>query len=195
MSLPSITPEPDVQAFMAPWDREYRPLEELVAGGTAIGDGEAGRFVQLWVVFYEDGVIKVAPETGTVAFTLAVPGVTQVSLGFDANMSVNIAYQTESGSHLYYFDTLTSSFQTLTVPGADSCRCCADELRVFNVTASDVIFAYTLDGTLFFRRQRDRYLIEYTVGPSDTRRLLRAAPNVHLRFQFKLGNYTPPAEA
>lgn len=190
MSLPlhTITPTPVRAAFVAPLDEPYLPLEEAVLGGTAIGDPSQGRQVQRWTVFYDSGFIKVAPESGAVAFSMAVAGVTTVSLDFDSNMAVAIAYQTASGSHLYYFDSLLGHYNTLDILGATSCRVGVDDKRLFNASASDVIFSYTLDDKLYYREQRDRYTVERLVGPS-IGILLRSGQNVLNRFQWKLGQY------
>lgn len=190
MSLPlhTITPTPVRAAFVAPLDEPYLPLEEAVLGGTAIGDPSNGRQVQRWTVFYDSGNIKVAPESGAVALTLAVPGVLTVSLDFDANMAVAIAYQTATGAHLYYYDSVLGNYSTFNVLGATSCRVGVDDKRLFNSSASDVIFSYTLDDKLYYREQRDRYLVERLVGPS-IGILLRSGQNTLNRFQWKLGQY------
>lgn len=193
MSLPlnTILPDPVVSAFLPPFDEAYDPLVEATLGGTAIGDGSAGRQVQRWLVFYEAGVIGVADEGGTTRFTLAVAGVTTVSLAFDGNMNVAIAYQKANGSHLYYFDSILGSYNTFSVLGATSCRACVDDYRTFNAAQSDVLFSYVLDGAVYYRQQRDRYLTPRLIGASD-QTLLRAGPNIHQRVQWKLGNYIPP---
>lgn len=194
MSIPFhlITPIPIQSAFVAPWDEPYDPLIQVVLGGTAIGSGELGREVKKWTVFYEDDTIKVAPEDGAIAYTLAVMGVLTCSLSFDANMQVTIAYTKSDGSYLYYFNSLTGVFTTLRIEGSGSCRVCVDDPRLFNSTASDVVFSYVIDDTLFYREQRDRYAIEYTVGPAKGLDLLQAAPSVLNRVQWRLGKYVPP---
>lgn len=189
LPLPGVMATTIVSPFRPPWDEEYTPLEEAVTGGVNLGDGSQGRDVQRWVAYYTGTNIEVAKEDGTVVLSLAVPDVLTVSLGFDGNMAVAVAYQTAAGSNLYHFDTVSSTFITITQAGTTSCRCSADEVRQFNVTNSDVIWAYTRDGMLYYRQQRDRYLIEYPVGPSGSLILKRCGPNVQFRFQFHLGDY------
>lgn len=194
MSLPLniITPTPVRSAFVAPLDEPYLPLEEAVLGGTNIGDGSAGRQVKRWSVFYDGTSIKVAPETGVTQFTMVVPGVLTVSLGFDSNMAVTLAYMTVTGAHLYFFDSSLGSYTTLNVPGATSCRAGVDDQRLFNQSQSDVIFSYTLDNKLYWRQQRDRYTVERLVGPfTGDLILLRSGQNTLNRFQWRLGKYIP----
>lgn len=189
MSLPLnvITPEPVVADFLAPWDEPYLPMEESVTGGVAIGDGSQGRQVQRWTIFYEGGIVKVAPESGPVQFTRATPDVQTLSLAFDSNMAVAYAWQSPAGSNLYFFNSLIGGYDTLTIGDGTSCRVGVDDPRRFNEAASDVIFAYTRDGELYWRQQRDRYTIERHVGHSAGRVLRRCAPNKLNRLQFLLG--------
>ena len=187
MSLPgSLTSLP--MPFLPPGDESYDPLVEATTGGTALGSGTAGRQVQRWTASYELGKISVSDETGFIALQLPVAGVLAVSLAFNNNMDVAIAYQKATGSYLYYYDTISASYQTFQVLGTDSCRTGVDDPRLFNNAASDVIFAYTKLGVLYYRQQRDRYLVEYTVGPAKGI-LKRVGPNVGYRFQFHLGDY------
>jgi hypothetical protein len=187
-----ILPTPQKTEFRPPYDDDYAPLTQRVLGGTAIGNGANGREVQRWDVFYEGGVIKVAPEAGAVEFTLTVAGVLTVSLAFDSNMQVTLGYTKADGSYLYFFNSLTSSFQTDFYPGSTSCRVVTDDPRNVTSDASDVIFTYELDGNVYYRIQRERYVTARLVGPSQGLTILRFAPNAVNRLQWELGTYRPP---
>jgi hypothetical protein len=167
VSLPLnlITPAPVLTPFLEPLESwVYDPLRERVLGGTAIGNGSDGRMVKDWEISYAGGVITVNPVGGPAELTLAIAGVTSVSLGFDNNMAVAIAYMTAAGAHLYFYSTLTAGYDTYTVPGATSCRACVDDPRTFDEGASDVLFGYVLGDNLYYRQQRDRYAVPYLVG-------------------------------
>lgn len=193
--VPTILASALPAEFVAPLDEPYIPLEESVTGGIHVGDGSQGRQIQRWTAFYEGGSIKVASESGTVEFTLAVAGVQTLSLAFDSNMAVNLAYQTAAGANLYYFDSITGLPATMTIAGATSCRAATDDSRDFFNAQSDVIFAYTLAGNLYLRVQRERYQTARLVGPaSGNMILLRAGQNTLHRLQFKLGKYYPPLQ-
>jgi hypothetical protein len=189
MSLPlnTVLATPVQAAFLPPADLPYAPLLSTVLGGTAIGDGEAGRQIQLWTASYGGDSIIVAPESGITAFTLPVDGVLTLALAFDTNMQVTLAYQTVSGSHLYYFDSFLAAYTTLDLDGTTSCQCAVDDARKFNNAASDVIFAYVHDTTLYYRQQRDRYATERTIGtllsPGTLQRIGMSTAN---RLQFKI---------
>lgn len=190
MSLPLniVTTAPVQSDFLPPGDLPYTPLSETVLGGVAIGDGGDGRQIQLWTVTYNGNLIQVTPESGVVAFSLAVAGVLAVSLAFDSNMQVTLAYQTALGSNLYYFDSSLGRFTTLSIADSTSCRVAVDDARAFNNAASDVIFAYTLDGECLYRQQRDRYAIERLIGVlvNPLSILQRVGVNSGNRLQFKL---------
>jgi hypothetical protein len=186
-----ITPAPIKSDFRPPYDDPYTPLEQRVLGGTALGNGANGREVQQWNVFYEAGVIKVAPESGTIAFSMTVDGVLTVSLAFDSNMQVAIAYTKADGSYLYYYDSIGGMFTTMFIGGSDSCRVVTDDPRNVTSAASDVIFTYELDGVVYWRMQRERYLTPRVVGPSQGLTILRCAPSALNRLQWELGRYVP----
>jgi hypothetical protein len=167
----SFTPSPIQGGFRPPNDLDYTPLRQIVWGGQAIGDGTKGRLVKYWEVFLDPSGIVVKPVNGEVAFTLTginVSEITTVSLAFDNNMGLVIAYTVPAGAHLYYFNSLTNQYVNRFFTGVISCRVCVDDAREFYSSASDVIFAYTLSGNLYYRQQRDRY---------DTERLVGATPN------------------
>lgn len=180
----AITATPAKAAFAGPIANTYNPVSMDTYGGVAISDPSQGRSFQVWNVSYDGTSIKVKPVNGAVALTLTIPGVTSVSLAFDANMAVAIGYQTSTGSHLYYYDTLAAAYTTKDVAGATSCRVCVDDLRPENAANSDVIFAYTLGGNLYWTQQRDRYATQRLVGAT-TKQLIRMGPSIVNRLQFQ----------
>jgi hypothetical protein len=181
----TFTTVPEVSQFITPYNDQYFPLSQNVLGGVAVGDPSLGRQVKVWNVSYNGTFINVKPNDGPVAFSLAATDVKTVSLAFDNNMGLVITWTTTGGANLYYYDTLTSAYITRNFPGIASCRVCVDDARDFYLASSDVIFSYTLGGSLYWRQQRDRYDVQYLIGVT-TKTLIRAAPNVGNRLQFEL---------
>jgi hypothetical protein len=182
----AFTPTPIISNFQPPYDQPYQPLLQNVLGGVAIGNASLGRQVKIWTVAYNGVSITVKPIDGPIAFTLVAANVQTVSLAFDNNMGLVIAWQViGGGSNLYYFDTLTSQYITRLFAGTTSCRVCVDDARDFYTSQSDVIFSYTLGTNLYWRQQRDRYDNQYLIGPT-TKLLRKAAPNTGNRLQFQL---------
>lgn len=181
----TFTPQPEVTPFVPPLDEPYQPLFQRVLGGVALNNPSEGRMYQIWTVEYTSGSIIVSPEGQPSAFEMGAVGVTAVSLAFDNNMGIVLGWQTASGANLYYYDTLTSSYTTRNFPGVTSCRVAVDDPRDFYTASSDVIFGYTISGNLYWRQQRDRYDVEYLVGPA-TGNLIKMGPNTGNRLQFML---------
>lgn len=178
----AFTTTPIVSAFLPPKDEPYQPLTSKSRGGVALNDASLGRDYQNWVVSYDGSDILVAPQGGSTAFTLTVAGVLSVSLAFDNNMNVILAWMDSVGAKLYWFNN--TSYVT-TAFAATSCRVTIDDVRDFYNANSDVIFAYTNAGTLYWRQQRDLYAIERTVG-STTGLLQKVGLNQLNRLQFQL---------
>ena len=180
-----FTATPVASDFIDPYDRPYSPAIAYSRGGVALNDGSQGREVGLWFVTASDTTIDVHSEAGGLQLSLPIPGASNVSLAFDQNMQPAIAYS-QSGVHrLRYFDTLLADFNTLVEPTATSARCVIDDAREAFGAASDIVWAYIRDGVLYYRIQRDRYLIEYTVGPAEGT-ITGMGPNQGLRLQFKI---------
>lgn len=181
----NFTPTPIISTFQPPYDEPYTALSQNVLGGIALNNSSQGRQYRTWNVTYTGGNIEVRPVGNSIAFTLPAVDVQTVSLAFDNNMGVVIAWKTTGGANLYYYDTLTSQYITRFFSGVLSCRVCVDDARDFYTANSDVIFGYTLGADLYYRQQRDRYDTQYNIGPS-VKRLIRMAPNVGNRLQFEL---------
>jgi hypothetical protein len=176
---------PQVSTYNPPLNEPYSPLYQKVWGGVALNDGSLGRMVQYWEVSYDGTNININPEGGSVEFSVAQANVETVSLGFDANMNPILGWQRAGTSSIYYYNGITSSYDTLTISGTTSCRVFLDDPRDFNTADSDVMIAYTKSNTLYYRQQRDNYTIEYTIGPT-LKLLIKAGLNNLNRLQFEL---------
>jgi hypothetical protein len=179
------TDVPVPSTFLAPYNEKYTPYSQNILGGINLGDGSRGRMFKLWNVSYVDNVIRLKPADGDIVWTRSENDVRSVSCAFDNNMSQVIAWKKDDGCYMYYRDTLTQNFITRSFPGATACRVCVDDSRDFYNQNSDVMFVYTLNNRVYYRRQRDRYDIEYFVGNSK-RQLQRVGPSQGLRLQIEL---------
>lgn len=190
MSVPlnTFTTPAIYSPFLPPIDDPvYDPLSMRATGGIDIGDGSQGREVQFWTCSYDGTDINVVPEVTGSSFALPVADVLSCCLAFDSNMAVAICYTKADGGYLYYFNSLSSTFQTLFLADVSSCRVAVDKTAPFFDAQSDVIFAY-IDASdiLHWRQQRDRYAIEYTVGPAVAGKpLARMGPNEENRLQLQ----------
>lgn len=190
LPLDSVTLAPVPTAFLPPMDTPYNPLVSKTRGGVALNDGSQGREIQTWTAVLTGGSVAVTDQAGVLRFTLSTPGALTVGLAFDSNMAPVIAYQTATGSRLYYFNSLTAAYDTFVLPTADSCRASIDDTRLSYVPFSDVIWSYTRAGNLYYRQQRDRYLTERLVGPA-VGTLTKAYKNLGNRFQWEVDPNIP----
>lgn len=179
---------PIISKFRPPNDLAYDPLKQVVWGGQAIGDGTKGRLVKYWEVALAPEGITVKPVNGPIEFTLTglnVNEITSVTLAFDSNMGVVIAYTVPTGTNLYYFNSLNSQYITRFFADINSCRLAVDDARDFYSSSSDVIFAYTRLGNVYYRQQRDRYDTERLIGAS-ANRLIKLGQSFVNRLQLEL---------
>ena len=160
-------------------DPQPSDLVSRQMGGVALNDPTQGLWIKSWTcdtVPSEDPMVPdlirvfaddVSPTTVLTDFT-----VTQVSLAFDQNMRPTIAFVASGIPKLYWYDSLieqpviTELDVTITTP-----RVTLDDHRELQVNTSDIILTYIRDGNLYFRMQRDRFLIE---------RLLKADLNLEI---------------
>lgn len=178
-------------AFLAPDAVDVSLVESLELGGVALNDGSQGRQVQNWRAYIAAAgtQIRVQPQVSGTPDTLLYTGagITAVSLAFDSNMQPTVAFIEGGTVKLRWFDAVSSSFVVTSFPGATQAKVSSDDKRRSQDGASDVIFAYVSAGTLYWRQQRDRYLIERTVGAVGAGfRLVTIGMNAIGRVQFKL---------
>lgn len=189
MALRGIIDPARPDLLLSPDSLESDPLVSLERGGIAINDATQGLDYQDWRCYIEGGVVKVTPVPGGTVTSVFTPTgvITSLSLAFDTNMAVTIAYVEDGLVKLRWFNTTLPGIQTDTIAGATGCKCGTDEKRRDLEGLSDVIFAYLRAGNLYYRQQRDRYLVEYLVGAvPGSFKLRRVGKNVGNRFQFEL---------
>ena len=180
-----ITPAPIVGGFSFPLSEEYTPLVQQVWGGVALGDASQGRLVKLWEVRAVNGELRVAPVGQAVLLSVPAPGALSAGLAFDTAMRAVLTWTTAEGAYLYYYDTLTLGYVSRFFAGVSSARVAVDDPRTFYTASSDVIFAYTLGGTLYWRQQRDRYDEARVIGPTPGA-LIKIGMSTVNRLQFEI---------
>lgn len=169
--------------------RNY-PISKIVDyedAGIAINDASRGLLYQRWRALLlnpgePDSYVQLdAPEVP--AFTLVeLPGLTEISIAFDQLMRPTLAYVQEGTAYLRWYDSAASAYVTDTI-GADvtTPRVTMDDKRFLateGYQTNDVILAYVRGGNLYYRQQRDRFLIE---------RLLKTGVNPLIKIGFNRG--------
>jgi hypothetical protein len=88
----------------------------------------------------------------------------EISLAFDQNARPVVAFVDEVGGvYLRWFDPVPNAIVNTDISSyARSPRVTLDDNRPLNLTNSDVILGYVRGGIVRYRRQRDRFMDEYT---------------------------------
>lgn len=173
-------------------DRTERPnpLVDYEMGGVALRDPSAGLRVRLWTARYDAGtgdvLLSAQGVAETVAFTRA--GITELSLAFDQNMNPFIAFVQGGQAKFWWYDPTVPGqvFSESLLGNAITPRCTLDDKRPGQAGASDIILAYVRNGNLYYRQQRDRYLIERLLLSSVSGGLRWVGMSKGNRLQFEI---------
>lgn len=144
-------------------------VANIVRGGSTLADGSAGIDFQDWQCTFDDVNIYVLPLTSGAGATVPMIGVSQASAAMDRSNQPNIAYIASGLCRLRWWDANAHVFTTTTFVGATRILVVQDDPRDPMSSSCDVVVTYQLAaGGVYFRRQRDRYSIEYTAAaPAD----------------------------
>lgn len=163
-------------------------------GGVALQDASGGLLHQVWTAQIErnkttgDDEIWVGAESVDKFLVHTGANITEVSLAFDRNMNLAIAYVRGGTAYLYWFDTTVPGYVTTTL-GADVAtpRVTHDDKRDGRGGSSDIILAYIKNGNLYYKQQRDRYeterLLQASVGSDG---IIKVGMSRQNRLQFLL---------
>lgn len=164
----STTPEPS--AFLPPRTvlraSAVSGLSDFHYGGIHLNDATHGITYQLWTLrIAGNGILLSAPNTSEFQ-ELTANAPTWGALAFDQNARVFIAYVDVTRTGFYYwFDSTIPGYRLSQLPGnIDRVFASLDDSRVPELQTSDVILSYVREGVLYFRAQRDRFGVEYTLG-------------------------------
>lgn len=145
-------------------DRE-RDYEE---GPIAEQDPSQGLGYQEWRAYIQDNKIWLESDNSPPRVVYEGTGeLTDISIAFNQNGDIHYAYVEDDVAKLYYYDTLTSQFDTLTLPpGTRTPKITLDDRRLTQTSNSDIILSYIkADHGLYYRQQRDRFQIERPLDP------------------------------
>ena len=157
-------------------------------GGVGLGNAGQGLSFQLWTAVAKPTYVELkAPNQVEPIVVLSQPDITELTLAFDQNMNITLAYVQYGQAKLYWFDTFISSYTiTLVGDGAISPRVTLDDKRELRTASSDVILAYVRNDNLYFRMQRERYLSERLLKLNVAGRLVQMGANTKNRLQWKI---------
>lgn len=166
-------------------------LEDFEWGGVALNNPLQGMRVVVWRCFYSNGFICVKrTDSPTIYQIIEADGVSALGLAFDLNMNVAICYVENGLTKLYWYDTAIAGMTTTVFAEALNPCISLDDTRERQSSASDIIFAYQkTGGGLYYRQQRDRYLVERQLASSTLGDLRQIGMNKGNRFQYSTISY------
>lgn len=126
-----------------------------------------------------------------------VPALTQsgvvpstVSFSFDLNMRPCVAYKTGGAdAYLYWFDGTIPGYTTLTVADVESSYLVFDYPYKGSADGAEVLWFYMVGDVCKYRRQSDRFTVEYTFGtaPAGRRKITGVGMSSNWRLHVRFG--------
>lgn len=167
------------------------PLVDYEMGGVALYDASQGLMVKLWTLYADGENVWVTADGVEPTLLFSLPGIREVSLAFDQNMRPFVAFMQHSMARYWWYDTLTASMIFSDLPEAITPRCTLDDKRTMQQMSSDILLAYIKNNNLYYREQRDRFLIEYLLAEDVNAELVTIGMATNNRIRFKLRSILP----
>lgn len=175
--------------MLAPDSYVTSPLVDYEMGGVALNDASQGLRVKTWQLYVAGNTVTVKPEGGNATALFSRAGISELALAFDQNMRPAVAFLQSQRLYLYWFDSQSGGFVFTSFGAATSPRLALDDKRPSQLgPRSDIILAYIRDDALWYRQQRDRFLIERKLRDNlvPGTRLRAMGMGKALRMQFEL---------
>lgn len=184
--IPSISPLTSAGSFLPQKFVTYG-VDCFVRGGVAYLDGSQGIDYQTWHGHLDlAGLLTVTPDVGA-PITRSFPGAIAASVAFDRGMALAIAVTYPGPSCQFtWFDTNINNYVTSIFDGANfNMLACHDDVRDISSSTSDVICSYQRGHSVFYRQQRERYLIENVGAVAAAGNLVACGMGTQWRFLWK----------
>lgn len=169
-------------------------------GGIALNDPSEGHLYQEWRAWIDTTNENVYLEADNLAPQVLYTGVgiTEASITFDQNMRPALAFVEAGVGKLQWYDAQLGQQVVTSFPDIVNPRVILDDKRVRQSVANDIILGYVRNGGLYYRQQRDRFLVEYTLAASlpaglDWLWKLAFGANYRLHFVMLSAPYVPPS--
>jgi hypothetical protein len=174
--------------YMSPDDRVTSSLVDYDRGGVALLDASMGLLSHNWKC-YVQGIDVFLQRDGQAPILIFQESmISEMTFTFDQNMRYCVAYIQSGTLKLRWFDPVAGNFVVSSFGSAVNPKITLDDKRNESLNTSDMILAYIQGNSLFYRQQRDRFLIERTLrtGLFPNTRLKNIGMNKNLRMQFEL---------
>lgn len=179
-------------------------LQDFELGGPELNNATVGLTGHIWEVYTLGNEVRVRlypNQTPTVLFSSE--GLERLGLAFDQSMRPAVSFVSNGTTKLFWYDPVpTEQRNVITAyPGTRDPVICVDDRRPELPGLSDILLFYLKDELgnpvqhLYMRQQRDRYTIEYDLGPlpTGTTNLSQVGMGKNGRLRFELfGQYEVP---
>ena len=174
--------------YLPPDERTTSPLVDYEMGSLAINDASGGLMQRAWKSYMDDIHVMLQPDGGAPMLLFSALDITELALAFDQNMQWTIGYIQAGVLKLRWFDSLSGGYVTSVFDNARNPRMTLDDKRAETLAQSDVILAYLRGTSMYYRQQRDRFLIERELRSNiyPGMKLKNIGMNRNLRLQFEL---------
>lgn len=170
-------------------------------GPIAISDPSRGSMYQIWRARMENNFVYLSAPNVPEFVLLDLPNVTEISFTFDQNGRHIFVYVQADVVKMHWYDTALGDYTTTVFSGdLITPRITLDDKREMQRGISDVVLFYVkpvrneqdviIDGALYMRMQRDRYLIEYQMATSLTGGIVKCGMMNNWRLGVQLEQYS-----
>lgn len=162
---------------------------DFIDGPIAEQDPTQGLAYQQWRAYIKGSTVYVEADNTPPRAILSSPepsAFTDISIAFNQNADLHYVYVEQGKAKFYWFDTLTSSFQTMLLPeGIRTPKITLDDKRPQQSGRSDIILSYVkADNKLYFRMQRERFGVEHLLDDGPFISIKRLYMNDGYRLQW-----------
>lgn len=161
--------------FKSPRNRHY-PMDVAYAiGGAELANAAHGLTGYVWKAYIdESGQIIVQREDLAERHVITTKqGVEQLDFTFDQNMRPFLTYVADGLPFYFHFNMEDSTYSEVALDNSIRFpRCELDKRETGEIPSSDIILAYTREGNLCYRVQRERYGKEYIIATNPKKTML-----------------------
>ena len=156
-----------------------RPLPHQLAGGkvrylpprtVSLEDGPVAEQDPSEGMRYQEWMAQITPEgvfleAENTPARLLLPNpsgtITDIAIAFNQNADLHYVWVDDGVARFRYYDTVTSQMETMTLPeGVRTPKLTMDDKRNTQTANNDIVLTYRRGNSVYFRLQRDRFLIE-----------------------------------
>lgn len=178
-------------------NKDVSRLKDYEDGGIDLNDATQGLMYQGWESELQDDTVVLRSDNGYSYTIYSGTDITEISFTFDQNMRPVLAFVEGGIPKLQWFDSNIGTMTVTTLAsGILNPRVFLDDKRYLHNSSSDIILGYLRVGNLYYRQQRDRFLIEYllasnvyTMGTgAQSHTLVKIGMGKNSRLHFVLGS-------